>query len=117
MYGYCNAFECISCKYAYTIIDCYPNRSTDTEFCEGFLDTFESTLKEWAGSGLLTNDEAKTIILKHCSPETRPNDIIITEIERDLIEAQALKTKLEYEGKIQKLKNKIKQLKESMEEG
>jgi hypothetical protein len=69
----------------------------------GCADVIISALKEWAGSGLLTNDEAKTIILKHCSPETRPNDIIITEIERDLIEAQALRDKLEYEGKMQEL--------------
>jgi hypothetical protein len=70
---------CSGCKYGHTIQTCYPNRSTDSNWCEGFLDTLDSALKEWAGSGLLTKEEAKAEILKyHCSPETSADDIIIT---------------------------------------
>ena len=39
---------------------------------------------------VMSKDFAKTLILtKHCSPETRPTDIAITDVEETLIEAQA----------------------------
>ncbi len=39
---------------------------------------------------VMNRDYMKTLILaKHCSPETRPNDITITDIEEDLSNEQA----------------------------
>jgi len=37
---------------------------------------------------LLSVDEAKVVILKHCSPETTARDVVYTEIEQDLAQAQ-----------------------------
>ncbi|KKN09099.1 hypothetical protein LCGC14_1050100 [marine sediment metagenome] len=48
---------------------------------------------------ILTTEEAKEEVLKyHCSPETRPQDITITDVEETLMDAQRSRD-IEYYGR------------------
>ena len=107
---------CSGCKRGHTIQTCYPNRSTDTIWCEGYLDVLESALKAWAGSGLLSGMErgkVKILCESICGQEAPDfeSEICWDCIASNFCQAQALKNKLEYEGKIQELQNQIDEYK------
>ncbi len=51
-----------------------------------------------AGMKILTIQEAKVVILRHCSDMTRPEDVVFTDVEQDLCQAQAALTCRELEA-------------------
>ena len=59
---------------------------------------------------VMTIPQAKQIILdKHCSPETTSRDIVITDIEQDLLDAQAEMSFRLISEDIQKIENPYNQ--------
>jgi hypothetical protein len=100
---------CLGCSYGKENEKCCEEWSeSNNPFCPSDVDTLESALKEWAGSGLLSDEELDSIDYAtfSCSQNhkcryehTSCEDCLKIRVA----EAQVLKIKLEYEGRIQEL--------------
>jgi predicted transcriptional regulator len=79
----------------------------EDELKEHSLEIVESALKEWVGSGVLSDEETKIIRERYTRNLSNNAFEIYT---HEIKQAQAFKTKMEYEGEIQELTHKGEQL-------
>jgi hypothetical protein len=100
--------DCPNCKhYGLSVEDCF---EISQFFCKQKLIEVESALKEWVGSGVMSDEEKEVFIQAYVNDP----DVDISNVVNDVSIAQALKDKLEYEGKMQELQAKIDIMKSSV---